>query len=719
MQSHALTEYKQSIQTSEPHSFYHFFETTLTLLEQLAEAVKSNSPTKEINQQKAALAKLLSEIQTIFPTPDFHTKKHCIKDFYNNCQEIIKSDDETDISTFLNKAIYNGYAYSQKIINHALHDCYASPLIKRWLKQENLDNAIAEKIKQNPFAVKRLLEPLQTALNEIDKIRFQDAKKHLQSIATSAKTPLKKRAEKVIKQVDLLYRRNSESLPLRRILQRAATLAIAKKYAELDQLNESLQNQLQNEVTITAYFSGTGHKITDTDCLTGLLHDLTQHSTTQQKIGFDGCGITDGVKGMIFGSGLEKQCAAVKQKILSLIQQGKKVKLNCYGHSRGGVAALLLAKELGTFNKDILEINLALFDTVPGNFITTSRLDILNISLAKQAMDLTKCKNLNKVLSIYTHTPMPVSSAHAPLLPQFPARCTLEQDIICGEHSNAQSQRATGSIVDFDNKSFVTFARIKQFLATCGTRFTTKPQLLVNNNLVTHTRKKLLEIYTQQLNSLKKQQSRKMHAHSAAKITTELGKKHLNLHHKQLDPTPEKDYALKISTKEPFSNPINQTNYLSTKTQKLFNELITAILVNMTTQSKNSDKGMLLAQYANEICQRKNFPDHASLMNALRNVIALALQRDRHAWSLFSTTRSGNTALELLHSPKFAIFSALIQGSATHKLTYSDLRIFVLGKDDNRYFNAKHRQTMYHLLQATTETAAPMKNRVADFLTRK
>jgi hypothetical protein len=96
---------------------------------------------------------------------------------------------------------------------------------------------------------------------------------------------------------------------------------------------------------------------------------VSSFSGNEYKMGFDGCGVTNGLSGTLFGTGLEEQCKEVVKYVHSLLKDGKKVILNCYGHSRGGIAALMLAKMLGGFAKDLVEVNLALLDPVPGNLI--------------------------------------------------------------------------------------------------------------------------------------------------------------------------------------------------------------------------------------------------------------------------------------------------------------------------------------------------------------
>ncbi len=70
---------------------------------------------------------------------------------------------------------------------------------------------------------------------------------------------------------------------------------------------------LENVTILTVYFSGTGHDIEDTGKanknnerpLGSFLYQNTKETDTQLKQGFSGTGLTNGVRGSIFGTGLE------------------------------------------------------------------------------------------------------------------------------------------------------------------------------------------------------------------------------------------------------------------------------------------------------------------------------------------------------------------------------------------------------------------------------
>ena len=190
--------------------------------------------------------------------------------------------------------------------------------------------------------------------------------------------------------------------------------------------------------TISVYFSGTAFPIDDNQYLAAYLHTRTKESESQIKLGFNGCGVDYGFNGTIFGSGLDEQCEKVLARVIQEINAGHHVTLNAYGHSRGGIAALLLAKQLGNIDKEKLAINLALLDPVSGNYITTSIIDPFKISLANKTMDLSDCKPLKNVLALYPHIPLPDIQCHAPLLVSYPKETKVDEEVVNGCHSQAE-----------------------------------------------------------------------------------------------------------------------------------------------------------------------------------------------------------------------------------------------------------------------------------------
>lgn len=241
-------------------------------------------------------------------------------------------------------------------------------------------------------------------------------------------------------------------------------------------INYSANSQMHK--TLSVFFSGTGHQIDDKTTLAGLLKNHINQSDTQKVMGFDGCAITHGMfRGGIFGAGLDEVCQKVVDEVAKEIKQGNTVTLNIYGHSRGGISALMLAKELGAVNPELLDINLALLDPVPGNLVTTSTLDPFNICLANKTMDLRDCQPLTRVLAIYPYKPLSAIQGHAPLFCQYPSHTEIEEEAVAGCHAGAQFNSPHPHHLFFENDSFITFARMMNFLRDNGSEFTPFPPL--------------------------------------------------------------------------------------------------------------------------------------------------------------------------------------------------------------------------------------------------
>lgn len=303
-------------------------------------------------------------------------------------------------------------------------------------------------------------------------------------------------------------------------------------------------------ITISVFFSGTGHKINDSQTLASLLKDHIDTAANDQiAIGFDGCGCatTYGVMGAIFGTGLDEQCSEVITTIETQIKKGNTITLNVYGHSRGAVAALMLAKQLGTVDPSLLGINLALMDPVPGNFITTSTLDLFEVSLAKKNMDLRSNKALKSVLALYPHEPLGTLAVHAPLFALYPSHTVVEEEVIAGCHAGAQFQSRSENEINFREASLITFARIFSFLRDHGTHFKAFPPLTVDDSFDPmswrHIKRnvdinKLDEdlVFAYQKENARGHEAtyRDCHSASGRSINTRANAEFFNLHHQRL-----------------------------------------------------------------------------------------------------------------------------------------------------------------------------------------
>lgn len=274
--------------------------------------------------------------------------------------------------------------------------------------------------------------------------------------------------------------------------------------------------------TISVFFSGTGFSITNTNFLAASLYSKVEENEQQIKIGFDGCGEVNPFLGTIFGHGLDAQCDEVIQRVTKEIADGHKITLNIYGHSRGGIGALMLAQQLSAVDPDKLSINMALLDPVPGNLITTSTIDPLHISLANKTMDLTACKPLKRVLALYPHIPLPDYAFHAPLFASYPKGIELEEDATAGCHAEAeQISSKAGSIVE---------TRVEEFFAKNGTQFTSETDYMDSVAL----KQRYLRLYLIELYELQQSTTRSAHSIRGVYINTNPNALYYNEHHKRL-----------------------------------------------------------------------------------------------------------------------------------------------------------------------------------------
>ncbi|MGC1183258.1 MAG: hypothetical protein WA877_10105, partial [Legionella sp.] len=275
--------------------------------------------------------------------------------------------------------------------------------------------------------------------------------------------------------------------------------------------------------TISVYFSGTDFSINNGRFLATFLFRRTEESDAQIKMGFNGCGVDYGFNGGIFGSGLDEQCEKVIDCVVQEINAGHQITLNVYGHSRGGIAALLLAKQLGNIDKEKLDINLALLDPVPGNYIITSNIDPFKISLANKTMDLSDCKPLRKVLALYPYIPLPAIACHAPLLVSYPQETEVEEEVVNGCHSEAeQISHFSANLVKL---------RVEEFLVKNGTQLQTDRDY----NDAEEMKQTYLNHYKGGLANVNQAFSRKAHSARGMMITAKPGAKYFNNHHKALE----------------------------------------------------------------------------------------------------------------------------------------------------------------------------------------
>ena len=110
--------------------------------------------------------------------------------------------------------------------------------------------------------------------------------------------------------------------------------------------------------------------------------------------------------------------------------------VNVLGLSRGGIAAYMLARHVsGLKCASRLRLNLCVFDPVPGNLVSTAKyLDLFgNVTTANRHIDLRSCR-IVRCLALYPADPLPDLAFHAPLLPDYPKGCEVEEDATLGCH---------------------------------------------------------------------------------------------------------------------------------------------------------------------------------------------------------------------------------------------------------------------------------------------
>jgi hypothetical protein len=308
---------------------------------------------------------------------------------------------------------------------------------------------------------------------------------------------------------------------------------------------------------ITVFFNGTGHAKDNPSFLANWLYALRQENESQLFMNFDGIGVVNPLMGTIFGTGMDKQCQEVIEKVRECVEAGDEVVLNVYGHSRGGISALMLAKQLSNINPSQLSIHLALHDPVPGNLLITPYFDAWEISLANKMMDLSMCKPLKKVLALYPHLPL---MFHAPLFPNYPEHCLVDEIILPGCHAGAQYQgilkldgedkwvwKKPETDKDFLNpefynpESYIAFEEILTFLKNRNSSLKDLESIWypgVNKNLV--GREDAYEIANRNF-----QGSIKRHGHSMTGqyIYTKDSRPYFNIEHQLLS----KDYSSKVT----------------------------------------------------------------------------------------------------------------------------------------------------------------------------
>ncbi|MFN3234633.1 MAG: hypothetical protein ACE365_04390 [Gammaproteobacteria bacterium] len=157
-------------------------------------------------------------------------------------------------------------------------------------------------------------------------------------------------------------------------------------------------------------------------------------NNTHYKMAFDGNQIERPIIGAPFALGIRSQCAHVEKRVKQLLFIKNHVFVTAVGMSRGGVAALLLAKMLGQMAN--VTVNLVLFDPVPGNLVATQEMLPDDWTIAGEVKDLREARNLENVLAFYCAEPLehPLKAFYAPIVPAYGSRTHVREDVVPREH---------------------------------------------------------------------------------------------------------------------------------------------------------------------------------------------------------------------------------------------------------------------------------------------
>ncbi len=386
------------------------------------------------------------------------------------------------------------------------------------------------------------------------------------------------------------------------------------------------------------------------------LNNLNNNKNNRFKIGFNGCGIINPITGTIFGSGLEAQCKKVIDCVHALMTQGKKVKLEITGASRGGIAGLMLAKKLGGIDPSILTSRLRLFDPVPGNLVTTPLLDYFDWSLAAQVINMEKVYNLDRVVSLYsqTRTKQLFCAFFAPIRPLYPKTTTKLEKTLLGDHNTVISPAQIGAATNTKKATPVKFELYQHFFSSEFNREET-----------------------------------------AEKITS-------SFCYDQTIESEQENHQLSIAAneeKELELSDVNSKDEIVIAKDNLTHFLL-EVKEGMSDESKNSSKGDIFNQLIKKCSSEKT--DDSELESLLYRAIFILLQRDRNPFSFFNTTRSGEYAVNLLNQDQHITirhYLLALRHSREGSINYNDLRIFSSGENSPEFFNAKNREKHYNMLK--------------------
>ncbi len=198
--------------------------------------------------------------------------------------------------------------------------------------------------------------------------------------------------------------------------------------------------------------------------------DLQITGSDHYKLYFDGCGMTNGSWGALFGYGLYEQCSVVLEKIEMLQNRKRPIILIGLGLSRGAIALLMLQNRLNAIGPlPDITYKMVLLDPVPGNLITQGKFDIFGLSNTERSIDVSQPGgNITDAYILYPYRPLPDFAFHAPLIPIFSSTTSVEMDVISGCHQGAFFDP------NMSTECHISFFMIKEKLVEFGMKFNEK-----------------------------------------------------------------------------------------------------------------------------------------------------------------------------------------------------------------------------------------------------
>ncbi|HHF0525849.1 TPA: hypothetical protein ACTUT5_003055 [Legionella anisa] len=477
------------------------------------------------------------------------------------------------------------------------------------------------------------------------------------------------------------------------------------------------------EITLTAIFEGTIysieerqthlHRVLQEDCdgvrITSA-EEINQHQdVTHFKMGFNGCGVDYGVKGLLFGAGVEEQSDQVVAVVKKLIHDGYKVKLNGIGLSRGGIAAILAAIKLAHIDPFHLETNLLLLDPVPGNLFYIPFLDFFKHTLTNRTLDLSHSKNLNYVETLYPYLEVGddtgdrldqvLASFHIPIRPTYPKHCQVREEVVLGAHLKAfqdlDKEQDTAQIKYYGVDVIPVIRKLSraimyQFLSRVGSLAKVGENVAQTEIITEFERER--EKWTGILAGIIRNiipKNRKLHSQDDSKITVTNSAKYLNKTHRELIDMESQDPEELCLKVEP-----ERTYFKKEKTpltKEVLLSLVKVIENNMTDTSKQGRKGILLSNIQKGLEKDASFSEE-QLSFILRDILTIVLQRDRYSYSFYGTTTSGLALVKAFNQSEFRAIQELIQFEGK-PVEYSDLSAYVLGRNDSAHFNSQAKKS--------------------------